>query len=237
MKGVILVIALAFCWLLPVSTVYAGSLNKYENQVIAQAKKTYIYQGKEYRVTDTYINQLVDYLSSDEVDITAEQRDTALQMAYNSIEQGVLEGYLVPVDVLQEKPEPTTAAVLPAENTEEDASEQPEPPIPQIAETEGQPVPTVTKPAISPETSGEETIIEAPTGEQEEIEKLFEAIIAESEKEKTNSDAPVMMDSSIITDTGFCFNNTLIVIVGLILLMIIGIVAALRINYFAHSDE
>jgi hypothetical protein len=232
MKGVILVIALALCWLLPGSTVYAGSLNKYENQVIAEAKRTYIYKGKEYRVTDTYINQLVDYLSSEEVDITAEQRDAALRMAYDSIERGVQEGYLVPVEEIQENPLPTEA--VPEEKSEEDMES--EPPIPQPNEAEGKPEPAAIEPDIVTETAGE-GITAVPSGEQEEIEKRFEAIIGESVIDKTNSLAPDRMDSSIIKETGFSFNSTIFVIVGIIILMIIGFIAALRMNYFAHSDE
>ena len=238
MKGVIFVIAVVFCWLLPVSTVYAGSLNKYEQDVIAEAKKTYIYEGREYRVPDTYINQLVNYFSSDDVDITSEQRDEALRMAYESIEQGVLEGYLVPIEELQKTQVPAATEAIPKEDTTgEDIAGEIELPIPQITEGEGEPEPTIAKPGMSPETSDEEKITEAPTGKQEEIAKVLEAIIAKKEMKKTNSDVLVGIDSQVITETGFCLDNTIIVIAGIIILMMIGLIAAFRINYFAHSDE
>ncbi len=189
MKGVIFYIAFVFCCLLPVSTVYAGSLNEYEKQVVAEARKTYTYQGKMYQVDEKYIDQLIAYLSQDDVDITAEQRDKALQTAYNSIERGVLDGYLIPVE----------------EPVEESAQQ-------------ATPMPTIT---VTPEPSEIDEAKNLSQEEKEQIDQFF--------GETSNT--------SIITETGFNFEHTLIVIVGIVMLMIFGFVANCRMDYFAQNDE
>jgi hypothetical protein len=231
MKRVVFVLTLIFCCILPASAAYAGSLNANESQVVAAAKQVYIYQGKEYRVTEAYLNQLIDYLSSDEVDLTAEQRDEALQTAYGSIEQGVEEGYLVPVTTEKEaqptkSPEATTENI--PQDTTEEAGDAPTVSIPQ---------PPITKPGTITVTPEPGNIVAAPGKEKEEIEKLFEAILSEESETKENTVSSVGADASIITDTGFNLSNTIIVIVGMMILMVFGFAAALRNDNFAHSDE
>lgn len=97
MKKIIFALGLLLICFVPVSTVYAGSLNSYEKQVVAAAKKTYEYDGVKYRVASSYINQLMGYLTKDGVDLTAEQRDQAIQTAFANIENGVEGGYLIPI--------------------------------------------------------------------------------------------------------------------------------------------
>lgn len=97
MKKVFLALGVLFIALFPASKVYAGSLNTYENEVISAAKQIYEYNGVKYQVQDSFINQLVDYLSTDGVDLTAEQRDEVMHTAFSSIPDGISGGYLVPV--------------------------------------------------------------------------------------------------------------------------------------------
>lgn len=217
MKRVIFIITFVFCCLLPSASVYAGALNEYEQQVVAEAKKTYVYKGKEYRVSANYIDQLSDYLSQDDVDITAEQRDQALQSAYDSIEQGVLEGYLVPIEEPSATPIPSpTVTTEQSDTAKEEASQAP-------------------LPKTTPKVSNTENTQQAPSVKPEEIEKLFEVI--PEVKTETSARPEVELDALIITETGFCLNNTLYVIVGILILMIIGFIATFRLDYFAHSDE
>ncbi len=218
MKRVIFIITFVFCCLLPSAGVYAGDLNEYELQVIAEAKKVYVYQGKEYRVLSKYIDQLTSYLSQDDVDITAEQRDKALQTAYDSIEQGVLEGYLVPVE--EQKPEREAETELTTPEQSSTAKEEPsQAPLPELT------------PKVANREDAEDIVSVKP----EEIEKLFE-VIPERETEKlANQD--VVSDESIITETGFSMNHTLYVIVGIFIFMILGFIATIRLDYFAQSDE
>lgn len=241
MKGVIFVIAFVFCCLLPASTVYAGSLNEYEKQVVSEAKKSYVYEGKEYHLSESSLGQLTTYLSQDDVDITAEQRDQLIQTAYASIEQGVLEGYLIPVDETKEETEATPKITKVPEKTSqvtgEAADAKSEPPIPKIADTKQQPQISAAPPKVAPDASGKAQITEKPLTEKEEIAKLFEAILSEEKTKQTRPSGGTAVNASMITETGYSFNTTLIVIVGIMMLMIFGFVAAIRSNFFAHNDE
>lgn len=233
MRRVIFIITFVFCCLLPSAVVYAEVLNEYEQQVIAEAKRTYVYKGKEYRVSANYIDQLTAYLSQADVDITAEQRDQALQLAYDRIEQGVREGYLVPVEEPMVTPTPSPTVTIapeglqPVGETELTTSEQSG-----TAEEEASQVPL---PKTTPKVLNKENTQKEPSVKPEEIKKLFE-VTPEKETEAV-SNPEVTLDTLIITETGFCLNNTLYVIVGVLILMIIGFIATIRLDYFAYDDE
>mgnify|MGYP003094260242 FL=1 len=78
-------------------TVYAGSLNGNEQELLGVISGTETYNGQTYRVKEEYIAQARAYFLQDDVDITDEQKQEALQTMYGSIAQGVAEGYLEPV--------------------------------------------------------------------------------------------------------------------------------------------
>lgn len=228
MKGVVLFIAVIASCLLPASTVYAGSLNEFESQIVTEAKKTYEYNGKQYQVPTAYINQLINYLSSDDVDLTAKERDEALAAAFDSIERGVKEGYLVPVE----------EEVQSEQGTVTDGS-TPKPELPQEEMTSDDALPNQTEEAVTPAGEGEKT---GATGRENQtenrVEKIFEEVLSQSNDQvETAPYTPEKVEESIITDTGFNFNNTFIVIVGLIMLMLFGIIATIRFDYFAHDNE
>lgn len=82
---------------------YAGSINSNEQAVLSAAERTYTYQGVRYKVDPSYISQLKAYLMSDDIDLTAQQRDTALASVNSYIEKGVKEHYLVPVNGQSDK--------------------------------------------------------------------------------------------------------------------------------------
>ncbi len=78
-------------------TVYAGSLNGNEQELLGVISGTETYNGQTYRVKAEYIEQARAYFMQDDVDITDEQKQEALQTMYGSIGQGVTDGYLEPV--------------------------------------------------------------------------------------------------------------------------------------------
>jgi len=80
-----------------VSTVYAGTLNAYEREIVAEATQIFEYNGEQYQVDSGYINQLSNYLATDGIDLNAQQRDEVIQAAFANVQRGVKEGYLVPV--------------------------------------------------------------------------------------------------------------------------------------------
>lgn len=228
MKGVIFYIAFVFCCLLPVSTVYAGSLNEYEEQVVAEARKTYAYQGKMYQVPEEYIDQLIAYLSQDDVDITAEQRDKALQTAYNSIEQGVLEGYLIPVE---EPSQPSGA------EAEEVSPEELDPEIVDPEEVDSEEVDSGEADPREADTEEQLTATVAPKSNSEPSESTPDKELLPDEIREIDQLFKETDHTSVITETGFDFENTIYVIVGIVMLMIFGFIAHCRLNYFAQDDE
>lgn len=77
---------------------YARELNENELEIIEAAGKVYEYNGQSYKVDQQYIDKLVDYFSRDNVDITKDEKDVILQIADSSIETGIREGYLIPIE-------------------------------------------------------------------------------------------------------------------------------------------
>lgn len=77
-------------------TVLAGNINGSESGLISQASGTFTYEGKSYVATAGALGQLRAYLSQDGIDLTPEQAAKASSMMYANIENGVIEGYLVP---------------------------------------------------------------------------------------------------------------------------------------------
>lgn len=96
MKKLILTLGAILMFSLMTSTVYAGTINQYEQELISLAQGLYEYDGVDYQVAPAYIDKLMAYLNAKDVDLTAKQRDEAVTMAFNSVAQGVREGYLIP---------------------------------------------------------------------------------------------------------------------------------------------
>lgn len=111
----------------PTMNTFAGEINGEESRVIAAASGTFSYNGKTYRAGSAHINSLVSYLSGDDVDLTAEQASEAISLMYESIEQGITEGYLYEVNeetsVSEEYSENTSSSES-KDNKEETKEEQ-----------------------------------------------------------------------------------------------------------------
>lgn len=119
MKKLILTLGAIFTFSLMTSTVYAGTINSYEQELINLAQGLYEYDGVDYQVAPAYIEKLIAYLSGKDVDLTAKQRDEAVKMAFNSVAQGIREGYLIPAEQATED----TSIKVPEEKPEEMAEE------------------------------------------------------------------------------------------------------------------
>lgn len=96
--------AIAYCMVFvlfgmfaPVITVQAGNINANEQSVISAASGTFTYNGKTYRAYDEYIAALRDYLSEDDVDLSAEQASSAISQMYASVQEGIDSGYIYEV--------------------------------------------------------------------------------------------------------------------------------------------
>jgi hypothetical protein len=238
------------------STAYAGSLNQYESEVVEAAKKTYEYKGVLYEVDETYLNQLIDYLSSDGVDLTAEQKDEVIQSAYDSIENGVAEGYLKPSAVQPvTTPSPGTGDSASADDptaSEETDADGSASDITDQEQNGNTSMDTGEEPSAGENTSGKQAGNgSAGNKEPATAEELIENILKDPQ---AVTPTPAVQDSlegsifdsmnqgdtednSIIKNTGFDFTDTIIVIVGMGVLMLVGIYVTVKSNLFAHKDE
>lgn len=98
MKRRILAVGISVWLLSGAAIAYAGSLNANEQAVINVAKGQFEVDGKMYMAESSYVNQLVSYLSSDEIDLTEDQMEEAIAQMYANVEEGVTQGYLLPVE-------------------------------------------------------------------------------------------------------------------------------------------
>ena len=115
-KIMLFVVTLLLCFTIE-EIAYAGNLNEQELAIIEAACEAYEYNGKKYRADQKYIDKLIDYLSQDNIDITAEDKDLLIQIAYANIELGIKDGYLHPIDDLSNQEEQNNSAKTNTEDT------------------------------------------------------------------------------------------------------------------------
>lgn len=85
-----------------------GGINSEESRVLTVARGSFEYEGEKYVAKRYFVDQLIAYMSRDDIDLTAEQADKAISNIYANVEKGVKEGYIVkihddPVDSEEEK--------------------------------------------------------------------------------------------------------------------------------------
>ena len=79
-------------------TVYAGSLNANGQELLSIISGTETYNGITYQMDPAYVNQARAYFLQDNIDVTDEQKQKAINEMYSSIQEGIDGGYLIPVD-------------------------------------------------------------------------------------------------------------------------------------------
>lgn len=97
----LLVVAVSLLAMLLLASVYVraeGGINENEARVLAVARGSFEYNGQVYTARQSYVNQLIAKLSSEDMNLTSEQADTAIATIYSNVEKGVEEGYIVKVD-------------------------------------------------------------------------------------------------------------------------------------------
>lgn len=75
-------------------TAYAGNINEHEQRVIDVASTPVTHNGKEYIAKEQYILRLTAYLNQDNVDLTEEDANLAIDKFYANIETGIKDGYM-----------------------------------------------------------------------------------------------------------------------------------------------
>lgn len=73
---------------------YAGEINAQEARLVSEASGTFSHEGKTYRASAQYVDELRSYLCEEDVDLTAEDVDVLISDMYANVEAGVQEGYL-----------------------------------------------------------------------------------------------------------------------------------------------
>ncbi|WMJ85799.1 hypothetical protein [Anaerocolumna sp. MB42-C2] len=74
----------------------ASGINSNEQEIINRVRAGFMVDGKYYTVDSKYINQGINYLNKDGVDITAEQKSMIFAKMAELAPQGVSRGYLKP---------------------------------------------------------------------------------------------------------------------------------------------
>ena len=92
-----LAVCAAFTLIFSNSALAEGGINGNEARVIAVARGSFEYNGETYVARQSYVDQLIAKLSQEDVDLTAEQADSAISTIYANVETGVVSGYIVKV--------------------------------------------------------------------------------------------------------------------------------------------
>ena len=243
MKKVILILGTMLIFLLMTSTVYAETINEYEQEVIDLAKGVYEYNGVDYQVDPAYIDQLISYLSEDDVDLTAEQRDKVEQKAFNSVAQGVQEGYLIPVEEEskdsqgdEESEAKANATTDPSQGQATDTDEQKNTQSKGNNQTEKE----KNNIAITESTETKDIQSEVNTSDKTSdkvSDKTVKGKISAEDNQATASQIPTSDDIGVIKNTGFDLSNSAWIVIGLGMLMVSGVYVTFRYNLFTQGKE
>lgn len=98
---------------------FAGGMNANESSVYSAASGTFEYEGQTYKAAPEYLAQLQAYLCRDDIDLTADQANSAISEMYSNIAQGVTDGYILPIggDPATGTPNPSDTPSEPATGT------------------------------------------------------------------------------------------------------------------------
>lgn len=216
--------ALVLCWMLPAITVFAGNINSEEQRLLDAANMEYLYNDKKYIVTENAKQRARNYLMQDDVDLTKEDVDSAINQIYYRIEEGISKGYLIPVSTPGEDPVPVTPGPeepvsdeIPTEvnseiNTEKNTEElSEESNSEEFSETNPEDVQ-----AINPETGEEVELFSPDYGPSSESLELLENAL---EEDKADEEDKQNMDKDFSYNKGFDFKIAALWIVGGVLVV------------------
>ncbi len=79
-------------------TALAGNINEHEQRILDEVSTPVVYEGKEYVAKEEYVTRLAMYMNQDNVDLTAEEADLAIQKFIDNVATGIAEGYMEEVN-------------------------------------------------------------------------------------------------------------------------------------------
>lgn len=103
-KLLISVVALATVLMVPLSV--RAEINGAEQRILNTISGTFTYEGKTYKVKDSYQAQVRAKLDSDGVNMTDDEASSYIDMFYSNIGMGVASGYMEEVGGSEVAPEP-----------------------------------------------------------------------------------------------------------------------------------
>lgn len=243
------------------TTVYAGSINSNEQEVLNAAGQTYEYNGTKYQLAEAYISQLRDYMMADDIDLTVEQKNKALASVNSYIEQGVQGGYLVPLGGQSDTGSGNNSTDT--GNTGSNASD-----TSGTAGSTGEDASTgsdknsdVTKDITDKSSSDSGSIDDSKKKDRaadldKDLEKIFagdseagntpsgevtedskSSIREEDSSTAEDTDTAEEQEDTVIKDTGYDLGPTLAVAAFMGVIMLAGIIVTVRYHFFAQSDE
>lgn len=235
MKKAILIPGALMISIMLTSTVYAGTLNAYEQEIISAARRAYEYEGVDYVVKQEYINELIAYLSSDDIDLNAEQKDKVMQEAFANVQRGVKEGYMIPLS-----PEDTEEEADSSENDQEDTNNNSsESNHSDAGSPSDDQTGTSAADKDNPNSSGkDDSDMSSPvTAIDKVLDDQDQKLTDSHEDQGGTKNSNTTIDTNIIKDTGFNLNPTIYTLIGMGVLMIAGMLVTLKYNFFAHKNE
>ncbi len=245
MKKLILSLGILLTSFISTTVAYAGTLNQYEQEVIAAAKGQFEYNGKVYEVDPAYISELTNYFMEDSRDLTKEKKDEALQMVNSYLEMGVEGGYLIPVENNQ-KGEADDAS--PSDITTDTNSDNLD---------EAQDIDNSGKDNLDNNSSvnqSDKNLNQEKDGQSNQSQnnsievsndEFLGGLLADATKSNDIATSEASKDLSNIKDiskdaikaTGFDLNSTVIIAAGIGVIMLTGMIVTIKFNYFAQKDE
>lgn len=183
------------CIMLPLPRyVYAaGNINGNEARVIAAARGSFEYEGETYVAKQSYVDRLIGTLSAEDVDLTSEQADDAIDAIYSNVGNGVEAGYLVKAG--------STEDDQVKEPGDDDTGEAPEQP-------EQQDDPNKPDDKNDSNEKVDEPLAVLPTGNPSVNENDDGTLTVTDEEGKT-----ILQFEGVLRNTGFSYQGTVILII------------------------
>lgn len=91
--GIVLLLVLLLC--IP-RNVQAGDINAQEQMLLDMMHESIEYKGVVYVAAPGYIEEATAYFLQDDMDLTEEQAEEAIETVFANVETGIADGYLVP---------------------------------------------------------------------------------------------------------------------------------------------
>ncbi|MDF2803647.1 MAG: hypothetical protein K0S61_3550 [Anaerocolumna sp.] len=227
-----IILGTVLIFILNVSIVHANSLNANEAAIISAAQGTFDSNGISYKVDPQFIGQLISYLSQEDVDLNADQKDEVIGMMFSNIESGVAEGYLIPVNEQEGNIENQDDAG----ESEEDVSGEED-----------------TISGGDKNIEGEITTSEENSSKENETQEYDNAVLDEIRKQPTTKtevdqnknrvivtkedNSNVLVVNTVIKNTGYNLTPVLITISVFVLITIICLLITIKYNFFKQEDQ